>query len=62
MWYKGGCWISNWPEAYKSSDIDEKYIDISMRNTLTAMSKTPEMSQVRLPCRQEGKTSAGNWA
>ena len=35
---------------------------ISMRNTLTAMSKTPEMSQVRLPCRQEGKTSAGNWA
>ena len=35
---------------------------ISMKNTLTAMSKTPEMSQVRLPCRQEGKGSAGNWA
>ena len=35
---------------------------ISMKNTLTAMSKTPAMSQVRLPRRQEGKTSAGNWA
>ena len=32
------------------------------RSTLTTMSKTPEMSQVRLPCKQEGKVSPGNWA
>ena len=33
-----------------------------LNNTLTTMSITPEMSQVTLPCRQEGKVSPGNWA
>ena len=48
-------------------DPEPKYYGISRRicfcrSTLTTMSKTPEMSQVRFPCRQEGNVSPGNWA
>ena len=54
MWYKGGCWISNWPEAYKSSDIDEKYIDCNVEDACDVPGEVALQTGGENVCRELG--------